>query len=424
MPSGGGLQVLRLLAAVVLLWSLLLCGCRAALVNGVVVNTSTNSILHHHPLSSSYPLQQQQQRQQQQQHHQADSAAIESSLSPISLSSNKKRSGIADQQLLHLQPSPLQQVPSKYHHQVPTRYSNQYQDPTQILKRFQSEETGEDSDDVSENGILYQLKSSRPEDLYPNSRLSPISKRSQRKHLKQKRHTLLALVRAAIPLSSSSAQQTRRYHHKAPSSLLSSLTPEQQEYILSQQENILSQQDIAASEEQQNEHNNRIRFEQQQQAAAAAQNVQQQSPLLYEPYHRVSPMPQESNSENIYGPWLRKRSGGVPLDGGGSSLGPGGAPFKSDAVKRQNGITKEEGNIGHDEMRHQEEEELGDDRKEVSGGSNEDELDNRDALPGQEEVNLSLQQVGNSINHAFFRSARSGARPYDVPQIGKRIIHH
>jgi len=85
--------------------------------------------------------------------------------------------------------------------------------------------------------------------------------------------------------------------------------------------------------------------------------------------------PQDSNSiyskggalENVFGPWLKKRSG-----------------FRSEDAKET-----EEGDGDPSNKK------------------------------GQNEMNSSLKQVGSSINRAFFRSTRSGPRPWDVPQIGE-----
>ena len=42
---------------------------------------------------------------------------------------------------------------------------------------------------------------------------------------------------------------------------------------------------------------------------------------------------------------------------------------------------------------------------------------------GQDEINMSLKQVGSSINRAFFRNTRSSQRHWDIPQIGELTIY-
>lgn len=422
------------------------CGCAATLISGSTsalnsgkgnalngVSNLTNSIINSGGagVSDGHPLQQRQQK-------------IGSAIS---------NSNIINRDHFH-QTSPTQQqlnnINNKYIQQAPLHFSSQNRNPSDILKDIQGGNSAESNNYIYSQDSYKAKPSARliGSLRYQNSRLRSLSKRSQRKHLKQKRHTLLALVRAAIPLQQQRLQSlpSRRFHHK-PSALLASLTPEQQEFILSQQQEIFNQQEHDTpfvQEEQQTKHEQeqKLLHYQQQEAIEAAQGQQQQHESPFDPYQQVHSSPGASAAqitppETVYGPWLRKRSGVIgsleeaatgPL--GRSSISNEGTKMVAD----QGEIREENENDGVITMSDGVEDEtltgnnvVDMERNEGGGqvvGGDGGEGDTRegehgDEFPGQEEVNMGLQQVGNSINHAFFRSARSGARPYDVPQIGE-----
>lgn len=256
-------------------------------------------------------------------------------------------------------------------HQIYSSNSHHHQQEQQQPSSFLQQDSPENNifnTGAESNKFLPQRPSASYR--YPNPHLRQIAKRYQEKRLQQKRHTLLALVKAAIPYPRS--QNLRR----RPGG---SASQQQQHFLASQRRNFGS-----GSVSQDQSGGEGLRYEDEEDGIASVLDGAGEEPVV-----RPSL-------------WLNKRGASVHPVGHDESGAIG-------LTQGSNAGAVDEGDQGSE------------DAEEEEDGENEGELqdEGEDQVPPQEEVNLGLQQVGNSINHAFFRSTRSSARPYDVPQIGE-----
>ncbi|XP_047738106.1 uncharacterized protein LOC125178432 [Hyalella azteca] len=222
----------------------------------------------------------------------------------------------------------------------------------------------------------------RPPSLgHQNPRLKQITRRYQEKQ-QQKRHTLLALVRAAIPYPPPSASNVHPHLFRRPGGPPSTAFAQEPHFLQRQRRKL----------------------------AGPAFLQQEQNDGLQETSEDVG---EDGLSPSL---WLHKRGGGLsssPATEEAMARTAGGENIKSMGTVPEGIKSDPGGGEGSDGASKALMEGEGDSMEAEYGEEGEEQTD-----AGQEEVNLGLQQVGSSINHAFFRSARSSARPYDVPQIG------